>query len=212
MYTRIHKLSIRICFLILSHVFVCFFSLLIKMKFYVLSSVYIVLHAHTHTHTYRKERPGFVPIQHKAGEWGEGGGGGGRHHTCVVSFFFCHTHQHTGTQSIGKRKERIVHCTYYTIHNRGGVLFYRGIYSYHTNSFFLFSFFSKSHFVFFLYQLTYTWDKIKKQIRIDNLWFLVYKSYSLLFLLLFFYWWILYLYINIFIYIWVDTTKEREVE
>ena len=91
----------------------------------------------------RKEekQPGFVPIRHKAREWG-GGWQQQQHHTSVVCFFFCHLHQYKAWNPLEREKEG--YCMYYTIHNnRGSTSFYCEIYSYQpiSFSFFLFHYF-----------------------------------------------------------------------
>ena len=56
-------------------------------------------------------------------------------------------------------KGKIVHCTYYTIYNSGGTLFYPETYSHHSISF------SFLLHVFFLHQITYTY---RNRIKRDN--------------------------------------------
>ena len=130
----------------LYYFFVSFFSLLIIIKYFALFCIHHIIHArthtHTHTHTHTEEkRPGIVPILHKA----KGGGRRRRHRPCIISFLFLShpptpTHQHIGIH-FDKRKERIIHFTYYTLHKRWGILFCHKIYSYYVNFFFFLSFF-----------------------------------------------------------------------
>ena len=98
MYIIFNK-GLALFFLIIS--FDCFFlfSTHYNLILYSLFCIYHITHTHTHTHTSayiqrNGKRPGFVPIQHKAREWG--GRGPRRHHTCVVSFFSSRplTHRH----------------------------------------------------------------------------------------------------------------------
>ena len=103
---------------------------------------------------------------------------------CIVSFFFLHTHQHTTNtwaQDPWQEKGRIVHCMYYTVHNRGGILFYCEIYSYQPISFSFFFHYFKiiCCILFVLYNIHIHNNRIKR----DDQWTYLFngkESYDLI--------------------------------
>ena len=108
-------------FFFLYHFFLSLFSLLIIIIYFSLSCINHItpIHTHTHTHTHTPKRNDPVLYQFKIRQEEEKDDD-----MVLVSFPFL----------VGE-KGRIVHCTYYTIYNSGGTLFYPETYSHHDISF-----------------------------------------------------------------------------
>ena len=125
-------------------IFVSFFSLLIIVKYYVLFHLNHITrtltHTHTHTHTEKRDDP----VLHQFNIRQENEENDNNDIVLVMFPFFVNTPTHKH-KIHWQEKKRIICCTYYTIHNTGGTLFYCEIYSYQPSLFLSFFIILKSY-------------------------------------------------------------------